>query len=225
MVALAATLTGLRAVLAPSPEPPSASTTPADLSRRGPTRFLRLESASLSPEGILEVQGQTNLPAGSALRVRVRSAGMQLVEFADRLASSPRLRLRHQGVGFVGAGGYTVSVSFQLADQPQELREALHYQPALLADEIALRVLEPTGVSPAAELRKLVADVNRLLDDKAQLPALEQRAKQLDARLWLGAEQAALTKLRLALEEAAKEPADRRRVEAHLVAAHVLLGG
>lgn len=199
-----------------------------DPSRKGPLRYLRITEARVlegeaGPQ--LRLEAETNLVAGSRVSVSVLARGARVVSVVAE-SDGEHVRMQTPAAGSVVEGTYEALVEFRLDEQSEAVRVALAHQPTHLSDrrrlELPLRVV--AAADARGEVQALFDDVNRAPRDSASLDALDRRAQELLARLWIAEQKAAIHKLRLAVEEARRVEFKRRDFDRLLLEAHVLAG-
>lgn len=220
VIAMAGALLLWRLLVASAPAGPP----PADPTRRGPERWLTIDTADAGAGERLVVTGRTNLVDGARLDLVVVLLGQ---EVARQTADVREGAFRIEAPAPTGAGSYEARVGFDLARQTPEVQRALSFQPRTLVRSAP--VARPAGVArqgPTPELRALFAEVNqadRGLGSDA-LARLDAEARRLQARPRLDGERLALAKLRAALEAVQRPQSNRTEFERLLLEAHVLAG-
>lgn len=219
-VAVAAGLALIVPVLGP--------TTDEAVRREAPPRTLAIDEARVADEGgaqRLIVRGTTDLVDGSQLAVAILAAGHE-VERSSAVARGGRFTLDLPARGAVVEGRFAAQVTFRLEEQPAAVRDALAHRPALLRAQAPL-ILPPLLARAGdlrAELRALFEALNQCPRDPAALDGIDSRARQLEDRLWIAEQKAALRSLRLAVEEA-RRPEVRRPVFERLLLEGYSLAG
>lgn len=199
-----------------------------DPTRRGPLRFLRLTEARIHdrPAGAaLVVRGETNLVAGARIDVTVVSRQHEILQ-VQATSDGSGFAVDTTAKGSVVEGTYDVTATFRLSDQTDAVRAELAYQPATLATRcgLSLPLQLARAADTRAQVRELFDAVNQQPRDATTIEALDKRAQELAAQLWIGEQKTALVKLRQALEEARRPDVRRREFDRLVLEAHVLAG-
>jgi hypothetical protein len=201
---------------------------PADPTRRGPQRYVRISHARIEDRAAgltLVVRGETNLVAGTRFDVAVLAKQEELLRLAAT-SDGGAFAVDASAAGAVVEGTYEASVTFRLNDQSEAVRLALDYQPDALTDRrpLTLPLRLARTIDAKDQLRDLFDAVNKQPRDPATIEALDRRAQELADRLWIGQEKTALLRLRLALEESRRPDLRRNEFDRLLIEAHVLAG-
>jgi hypothetical protein len=185
-----------------------------DPTKVGPDRFLMLKETRLEGRESaqsLRVEGSTNLVDDAVLSLAISSSPGHELQRYEAKVQGEGFVLEESVKGSFSPGSYVVTATFLLEEQPRLVQERLHFQPRRLSSSLPLLVESGFGQDALArsEFRALFDAVNRAPREPEALDRLDRRASELDGRIWLSKEKAALHKLRLAIEEA-RRPRFRR---------------
>jgi len=197
---------------------------PVDPTKRGPTRWLRVESSAVKGRS-LHVSGTTNLVEGATVKVTLGPHGRLFSATAPVIQGAWRIE---EEVSAIDSGTYSLQVQFRLEAQSPRIQEALAFQPRELITQgklvVAADTVSPIPPEITASFLELFAAVNRAPRDPETLDALDKRLLAFSASAGLTRYREASRSLRFAIEVARKKEFSRDEFEQHLLKAHVLAG-